>query len=105
MIIAVTLRSTNTMVQAILCLQAFESETKSIWDPNDFRPGMGKKRLTMLYVIDSLCIGNSKSEQIPTETRQELVDTFSARLPSFVQRLSTPCNCDKVQSQHLFSSH
>jgi hypothetical protein len=90
-------------MQDMLGLQDFDNETRRIADPNDFKYGMGQRRLAFLFVIDAVCIGNinSKSDaQIPTETRQEVVDTLGPHLPAFIDRLATPCNCDRVRDQH-----
>lgn len=80
-------------------MQVFDAKTKEIADPNDFKYGMGQKRLAYLFVLDAVCIGNIHSQtdaQISTETRQELVDSLVTQLPTFVERLATPCNCERV---------
>lgn len=88
-------------MQEYPCVQVFEDETKRIADPGDFKYGMGQRRLAFLFVIDAVCIGNTKHEQTSVEARQELVDTLAPHLPAFVDRLATPSNCDRVRNHAL----
>jgi hypothetical protein len=95
-------------VQEVGCLQALEEETLRVAaEPNDCSYTMGQRRLYLLYVMDAVCIGGSSSSssssssdaKMPSAAYQHIVDILSPRLPQFVGRLATPCNCEKVRHQ------
>jgi hypothetical protein len=83
--------------------QAFEDATLRVKaEPNDFRDNMGQERLSVLYVIDAMCINNMKHKsavQIPDDAYQQVVKLLGSHLPTVVGRLAIPCNCDQVSHQ------
>lgn len=91
-------------LQSVPAVQVFEDQISLIANPNDFKFGMGQRRLAFLFVIDAVCIGNPNSTtdaSIAPETRQQLMNVLGPHLPAFVARLATPCNCERVLSRTL----
>jgi hypothetical protein len=84
-------------------VQALDAETQRQSSPKqgDFVYASGQHKLAVLYLMDTLCINHTDKpeQQLTPDLQQQLCRELDPYIAKFVERLATPCNCERVCSK------
>ena len=82
-------------------LQALDAEVERAFKQGaaQLHFSSGQHRLALLYLLDAICTpARNGQAALDSRAQARLRAAVSAALPQLVQRLATPCNCDRVRT-------